>query len=490
LLTDVLRGEWGFDGIVDSDWTGIGELLNHGVGADSAEIALRALTAGVDVDMVSETYAKALPGLVRSGRVSQAVLDEAVRRVLRVKYRLGLFEDPYRGIDPARERAAMVTAENRQVARESGRQSIVLLKNDRSVLPLRKDLARVAVIGALAADTAAGLGNWAGLGNGKEGVSVLDAVRKAVSAKTTVTYSAGASPRNADSSMIAAAVAAARRANAVILVIGETPDMSAEAGSRATVDLPGAQLQLARAIARTGVPTVVVLMNGRPLAIQELHDRFPAILETWFLGVEHGNATADVLFGDFNPIGKLPVTFPRVTGQEPIYYAHRKTGRPSSETEHYTSRYLDVSFTPLYPFGHGLSYTTFTLGAPQLSASSIGLSDTLHVRVTATNSGKLAGVEVVQLYVRDDVASVTRPVQQLRGFQRVALAPGESRTVDFPIDVRDLAFYDIGMRHVVEPGTFTVFAGSSSTMTQQASFRLDTPNGSSVAVPDGCPVVR
>lgn len=489
LLTDLLRGEWGFDGLVDSDWTGIGELLNHGVGADSADIARAAVTAGVDMDMVSETYAHALSGLVRSGRVPQSVLDEAVRRVLRVKYRLGLFDDPYRGIDAARERTTMVTAEHRRAARESGRESIVLLKNTGNVLPLRKDLARVAVIGTLAADTAVGLGNWSALGSGKEGVSILDAVRKAVSSRTTVTYAAGASPKNADSSMIAAAVATARRANAVILVIGETPDMSAEAGSRAIIELPGAQIQLARAIARTGVPTVVVLLNGRPLAMQELDDRFPAILETWYLGIEHGSATADVLFGDYNPGGKLPVTVPRVTGQVPIYYAHRNTGRPSSE-QHYTSRYIDVPFTPLYAFGHGLSYTTFAVSAPQLSATSITSSDTLHVRATVSNTGKVAGVEVVQLYVRDDVASVTRPVEQLRGFQRVSLAPGESRTLDFPLDVRDLAFYDLNMLHVAEAGTFTVFVGTSSADTQRASFRLDVPNGSSVPVPDGCPVVR
>jgi beta-glucosidase len=490
LLTDVLRGEWGFDGLVDSDWTGIGELLNHGIGADSAEIGRRAITAGVDMDMVSETYVRALPELVRGGRVSQAVLDEAVRRVLRVKYRLGLFDDPYRGADTARERTAMVTAENRAAAREAALESIVLLKNDGALLPLRKDLRNIAVIGALAADTGAVLGNWTGLGRKGDAVSVLDGIRRAVSSRTTVTYVRGASPKSQDSSGIANAVAAARKANAVILVIGETPDMSAEAKSRAIIELPGAQMKLVDAVRRTGVPTIVVLMNGRPLAIQELHDRMPAILETWFLGLEHGTATADVIFGDYNPSGRLPVSFPRVTGQAPIYYAHKNTGRPPAQDNDYSSKYIDVPWTPLYPFGHGLSYTSYTLGAPQLSRTTMGTADTLHVSVAVNNTGKVAGDEVVQLYLRDDVATVTRPVQELRGFQRVSLAPGESRTLDFPIDARDLAFYDVDMRRVVEPGSFTVFVGTSSVETQRTKFTVQTPDGRPVAVAAGCPVVR
>ena len=490
LLTDVLRGEWGFDGLVDSDWTGVGELLNHGIGADSAEIGRRAITAGVDMDMVSETYVHALAPLVRNGRLPQAVVDDAVRRVLRVKYRLGLFDDPYRGADTARERTTMVTAEYRAAARDAARQAIVLLKNDRALLPLRKDLRNIAVIGALAADTGAVLGNWTALGRKTDAVSVLDGIRRAVSSRTTVTYVRGASPQNQDSSGIAAAVAAARKADVVVLVIGETPNMSAEAKSRAIIDLPGAQMRLADAVRGAGVPTVVVLMNGRPLAIQALHDRMPAILETWFLGLEHGTATADVLFGDYNPSGKLPVTFPRTTGQAPIYYAHRNTGRPPATDNDYSSKYIDVPWTPLYPFGHGLSYTSFTLGAPQLSRPSMSPGDTLHVRVTVTNTGRVAGDEVVQLYVRDDVATVTRPVEELRGFARVSLAPGESRAVDFPIDARDLAFYDLSMHRVVEPGAFTVFAGNSSVTTQQAKFQIATADGKPVAVAAGCPVVR
>ena len=485
LTRRILREEWGFDGLVDSDWTGVGELLNHGIGADSADVGAAALRAGVDVDMVSDIYRKTIPGLVRSGRVPQAEVDEAVKRVLRLKYRLGLFSDPYRGISAAGEQAAMVTAPNRAAAREAARQSIVLLKNDGGVLPLSKTLRTVAVIGALGADTVATIGNWGALGRHVDAVSVLDGIRRALP-RSTVTYSRGASPRDNDTSGIRAAVVAARRANAVVLVVGETPDMSAEAGSRATVDLHGAQMRLVRAVRATGVPTVVVLMNGRPLALQELDSLMPAIVETWYLGLEHGSATADVLFGDYNPSGKLPVTFPRVTGQVPIYYAHKNTGRPSNDTQHYTSRYIDVSYTPLYPFGHGLSYTTFATSAPRPSATTIRGGDSLQVEVDVTNTGSVAGTTVVQLYVRDDVGSITRPVRELRGFSRVSLRPGEKRTVSFPVDARALAFHDASMRLVAEPGTFTLYAGQDAAHGESASFTFATADGRPFEVADRC----
>ena len=485
LTRQILRDEWGFNGMVVSDWTGIGELLNHGIGADSADVAKAAIDAGVDMDMVAEVYRKALPGLVRSGRVPQAEVDDAVRRVLRLKYRLGLFSDPYRGISDTAEQRAMVTPAYRALAREAARQSIVLLRNDGNVLPLKKTLATVAVIGALGADTAATIGNWAGVGRPADAVSVLDGIRRALP-RANVLYSRGASPGSSDTSGIAAAVAAARRANAVILVVGETPDMSAEASSRATIDLPGAQMKLVRAVRATGVPAVVVLMNGRPLALQELDSLMPAIVETWFLGIEHGTATADVLFGDYNPGGRLPVTFPRVTGQVPIYYAHKRTGRPSNDSTKYTSRYLDVSFTPLYPFGHGLSYTTFTTSAPRPGAPTMRAGDTLRVEVDVTNTGSVAGDAVVQLYFRDDVASITRPVRQLTGFARVTLAPGEKRTVRFPVVTRDLAFHDASMRLVAEPGSFTLFAGPDAEHGDSAKFTLATPDGRPVPVADAC----
>jgi beta-glucosidase len=486
LTTDILRHEWGFDGMVVSDWTGVAELLNHGVGGDSATVGALAIQAGVDMDMVSEIFVHKLPALVKSGRLPEATVDEAVRRVLRLKYRLGLFEDPYRYSDTTRERTMILTAANRTAAREIARESIVLLKNTGNVLPLKKDLATIAVIGRLATDSGAVLGAWAGVGRSQDAVSVLDGIRRAVSPRTVVRYSRGASPESADTSAIAAAVSAARGANAVILVIGEGAGMSGEASSRASIELPGAQPQLVKAIAAVGVPVVAVLMNGRPLALESLHNSVPAILETWFLGTEHGNATADILFGDVSPAGKLPVTFPRVTGQVPIYYNHKNTGRPPDAQNHYSSKYIDEPWTPLYSFGHGLSYTQFNLSAPRLSAMTIRPTDTLRIDVDVTNTGAIAGDEIVQLYLRDDFASVTRPVQMLRGFRRIHLAPGERRTASFTLTARDMALFDRDLRLVVEPGTFTVQTGDSSDRTQSAGFRLDTPAGTSVAVADTC----
>jgi beta-glucosidase len=483
LLTDILRTEWKFDGVVVSDWTGIWELMNHGVAADSAQAGELALHAGVDMDMVSEIYSRALPRSAAAKRINMAELDEAVRRVLRFKYRLGLFKDPYLRENAAREGSDILTAANRAAARESARRSIVLLKNDRNTLPLQKTIASLAVIGALAVDSNAVLGSWTALGRHEDAVPVLDGIRRAVSAETNVTYARGASPTSTDTSGIAEAVRVARAADAVVLVVGETGDMSAEAESRSTLELPGAQQQLADAIAATGKPVVVVLMNGRPLSIERLNETMPAILETWFLGIEHGNAVGDVLFGDANPGGKMPVTTPRVVGQVPIYYNHKNTGRPPT-TEKYTSKYWDIPWTPLYPFGYGLSYTSFSVSAPRLSASSIGANDSLRVEVDVTNTGQRAGDEVVQLYVRDDVGSVTRPVMELRRFRRVTLTPGQRTTVRWALGVGDLAFYDLAMRRVAEPGTFRIFVGTNSSDTRSAPFTLQ--GTSSVAVPDRC----
>ncbi|MFN8583251.1 MAG: glycoside hydrolase family 3 N-terminal domain-containing protein [Gemmatimonadaceae bacterium] len=486
LISDVLRGEWGFNGMVVSDWTGVGELLNHGIGPDSGTVGKAAIEAGVDMDMVSEIYRSSFPALVRSGRLSLAAIDDAARHVLQFKYRLGLFDNPYRASDANRARTMTLTADDRATARDVARQSIVLLKNQGGVLPLRKDLGAIAVIGSLAADTGAVLGNWAALGRPSDAVSVLDGIKRAVSTGTSVLYARGASPESDDASGIADAVSVARRAQAVVLVIGETPGMSAEAASRASLEVPGAQLQLAEAIQATGVPTVVVLMNGRPLSIPWLADHVPAILETWYLGIEAGTATADVLFGDYNPGGKLPISFPRSVGQVPVYYAHKNTGRPPSQDNKYTSKYLDLPWTPQFPFGYGLSYTTFTVSAPHLDHETMQSGETLRVDVSVANTGRVAGDEVVQLYVRDDAATVTRPVKELRGFRRVTLKPGESTSVRFVLTNQDLAFYDVSMRRVVEPGTFTVYAGSSSDDVREARFTLATPGGRAVPVPDGC----
>ncbi|GAC1647987.1 MAG: glycoside hydrolase family 3 N-terminal domain-containing protein [Gemmatimonadaceae bacterium] len=486
LTTDILRGEWGFDGLVVSDWTGIGELLKHGVARDSASAGRLAIDAGVDIDMVSGIYRGHLARLVQSGELSPRVVDEAVRRVLRLKYRLGLFRDPYHSADTARARVTMLTPRMREAARRVARESIVLLKNDRALLPLRKDLRTLAVIGALADDSEAVLGNWQGQGRSADAVSVLQGIRRAVSPRTNVLVARGASPEGDDTSGVAEAVRTARRADAVVLVIGETPSMSAEAASRASIDIPGAQLRLAEAIAATGVPTVVVLMNGRPLALQWLNDHVPAILETWFLGIEAGPATADVLFGDYNPAGKLPVSFPRATGQIPIYYNHKNTGRPPVATDKFTSKYIDLPWTPLYVFGHGLSFTSFQYGRPRLGGPILRPGETLRVDVDVTNTGARPGSEVVQLYVGDEVASVTRPVRELRVFRRGTLQPGETSTVSFTLTPDALAFYDIAMQRVAQPGRVTVWIGGSSAASIEGHFQFETPDGRPLLLPERC----
>jgi beta-glucosidase len=491
LLTEVLRNDWGFQGLVVSDYTAIRELLEHGVGANDEDVGVAALRAGVDVDMLSEIFLEDIPPAVRSGRIDEALVDRAVRRVLRAKYWLGLFDDPYRYHDASREEADVLTPDHRAFAREIGREAIVLLKND-GVLPLRKDLSRIAVIGSLAESARDVLGNWVLAGRAEDAVTVLDGIRQAVPG-TDIVYEPGVGslsdavgfggPQDpaafagpfADTSGFSAAVSAAEGADAVVLVVGEGQGMSAEASSRADITLPGAQLELAKRVIATGTPTVVVLMNGRPLAIPWLAENAPALLETWFLGTEMGPAVADVVFGDHNPSGKLPVTFPRATGQVPIYYGHRNTGRPPSEQNRFTSKYLDVAWTPQYPFGHGLSYTTFEYAGPRLDRSTIAAGDSVTVEATITNTGERAGQEVVQLYVRDDVGSVTRPVRELRGFRKVRLEPGQSETVRFTLGTDDLAFYDLDMVRVVEPGTFTVFVGGSSAAADSASFTVEAP---------------
>jgi beta-glucosidase len=385
---------------------------------------------------------------------------------------LGLFDDPYRYCDPARETTSKLTPEARALARDSAGQSMVLLKNAGEVLPLSKTLKHIAVVGALATDTRSALGSWPGLGQPADAVSVLDGIRRAVSKETRVTYVAGAAPTSQERSGFGEAERAARDADVVVAVLGEHADMSGEARSRTGLLLPGAQQALLERLYATGKPIVVVLMNGRPLALPWMDAHVPAILESWFLGVEMGNAVADVLFGDRNPSGKLPISFPRNVGQVPIYYAHKQTGRPPAAHDPYTSRYIDVPWTPLYPFGYGLSYTQFRIGTPQLSAARIEPTAQLSVRVSVQNVGKRAGTEVVQLYLRDDVGSTTRPVKQLRGFQRVTLAPGDTRELTFTLDQDDFALLDDKLQRVVEAGSFTVMVGSSSEDVQSASFSI------------------
>jgi len=384
------------------------------------------------------------------------VVDSAVMRILRAKTRLGLFRDPYR------PRTAPPTSEIRSLARRVAGESIVLLKNERSLLPLDPKSGTIAVIGPLADNKEEPLGPWHTQGQAADVVTVLQGIKAKVPAAPPVLYAQGSGIEDSSTAGLAAAVAAARQAKVAVLVLGERGDMSGEAASRSSLDLPGVQQQLLEAVAATGTPVVLVLMNGRPLILPWASDHVPAIVETWFLGVEAGNAIADVLFGDVNPSARLPVTFPRVLGQVPLYYNHRNTGRPPDVNNKFSSKYLDVPVTPRYPFGFGLSYTTFGYGSLKLSMTRARVSDTVTATVTVANTGSREGTEVVQLYVRDEVASVSRPVRELKGFKRVTLKPGESRAVDLRVAVRDLWFYGLDMKRVVEPGTFRVYVGPNS----------------------------
>ena len=479
LLTEVLRDRWKFDGLVVSDWTGVQELLQHGIAKDPATAARRALGAGVDMEMSSTLYRSTLAAEVKAGRFPIARVNEAVRRVLLTKAALGLFEDPYRKVDVARERSDILTAANRAAAREIARESVVLLTNrnvgSAPALPFRKDVRSLAVIGPLADDAQSAIGAWSGAGQAGEAVTVLAGIRRALP-QTKLVHVRGAPIDTESTAGFAEAERAARDADAVLLVLGERGDMTGEATSRASLDLPGSQLALAQAVVRAagqGKPVVAVLMNGRPLAVPWLADSASALVESWYLGVEHGNALADVLFGDVAPSGKLPVTFPRVTGQVPIYYAHRNTGRPADPKNHYTSKYLDVLETPLFPFGHGLSYTTFGYTDLRPTSTAVRAGDSVAVTVTVSNTGPREGTEVVQLYLRHDAASVTRPVRELKRFARVTLRPGEARTVRFTVGPEDMAFYDLDLRRVVEPGAITLFAGGSSAAALEAHLAVN-----------------
>jgi len=472
LIRDVLRRDWGFDGVLVSDYTGVMELLRHSVASDSAAAGVLALRAGVDVDMVSAIYLNHLPRLVRDGVVAESLVHQAARRVLRAKYLLGLFNDPYRYSDTTRERERTLTPEHLAHAREMARKSIVLLKNTAATLPLSKRLRTIAVIGPLADDARSAIGSWAAAGRPEDAITVLAGIRQAVSSETRVLYARGAEVEGADTTGFAEAVRMARQADAVILVVGEHQDMSAEARNRSSLDLPGVQQSLAERVHATGKPVTAVLANGRPLSIPWLDANIPAIVEAWYLGVQMGPAVADVLFGDFNPGGKLPITVPRNVGQVPIYYNHKNTGRPPDEKDKYTSKYYDVPWTPLYPFGHGLSYTSFDYRNLRLSAAKIRPSDSVTVSVEVTNTGNRTGDEVVQLYLRDDVASLTQPVKELRGFRRISLEPGQTRLVAFTLGRDDLSFPGPDLRPIVEPGTFTVYVGTSSEDVSEAKFEV------------------
>ncbi len=464
LTNTVLRREWGFQGFVVSDWTSIAELRAHGIAASAADAGRLALAAGVDMDMVAGIYVDSLPALVRSGKVPITEVNEAVRRVLRAKFRLGLFDDPYRALPPV--------PQDRALARRAAQESIVLLKNESGLLPIAATTKTIAVIGPLAADTVDPLGPWSGQSNPGDVVSVLAGIRERAGSGITVLTTPGTGVTDGDTSGIADAVATAQRADLAILVLGEADTMSGEASSRSRLGLPGAQERLEQAVVATGKPVVLVLMSGRPLVLSWSAEHVPAIVEAWFLGDEAGHAIADVLFGDVNPSGRLPVTFPRSVGQIPIYYAEKSTGRPAVEGQHFTSKYLDIPNTPLYPFGYGLSYTTFAYRDLQVRHARLGTNDTLVVSVTVANTGNRSGSEVAQLYVHDDVASVTRPVRQLRGFRRVELGPGAAQTIEFRVPVQQLGLWNQAMKYVVEPGAFHVYVGFNSTAELAGTFEV------------------
>jgi len=469
-LTKVLRQEWKFDGFVVSDYTSVKELINHGVVANEEEAAASALNAGVDMEMVSRSFNAFGPQLLKQNKLTMATIDEAVRRILRIKFRLGLFDHPY--TDEGREPTSLLRPESIRLAREIAGRSMVLLKNDRDVLPLDKNVGSIAVIGPLADDRRAPLGWWAGDGKEDNTVTPLAGIKAKVSAQTKVGYAKGCEVKSDSTAGFQEAIDLAKQSDVAIVFVGELAEMVGEAASRSSLDLPGRQLELVQAIHATGKPTIVVLVNGRPLTIGWIVNNAPAILESWMGGTQSGNAIADILFGDVNPGAKLPVTFPRTVGQVPIYYNHMNTGRPPEAENRYTSKYIDAPWTPLFPFGFGLSYTKFKISDLQLSAPRIDANGKLTVSVEVENVGRRAGDEVVQLYIRDPVASMTRPVKELKGFQRVTLQPGEKRRIEFVLDREHLGFWNREMRYVVEPGEFRVMVGADSVDVTEAKFEV------------------
>ena len=491
--TDILKAEWGFDGFVESDYTAVAELracppktpdsgpCGHGIAADGPDAAQAALNAGTDSEMVSTFFRDYGKQLLAQHRISMSRINDAARRILRVKFRAGLFEHPFVDQAKATDPRSFLTAADRAAARAAAGRSMVLLKNDGKTLPL--DPAKsVAVIGPLANDQHDMLGPWAGQGRPEDAVSVFDGI-KAQNPNTTFTQGCTILDKDPPDNTPAgecgsdagfpAAVAAANAADQVVLALGESYIQSGEAESRSAIDLPGKQQELIDAIKATGKPFVVVLFNGRPLALSQVDASSPALLEAWFPGVEAGNAVADVLFGKVNPGGKLPVSFPRVLGQVPIYYNHEPTGRPCDVASKYVSRYRDLATCDsLYPFGFGLSYTKFSVNNLSLSAQSVSKNGKITATVDVTNVGTRTGDDVVQLYIHDPVASISQPVRRLRGFQRMMLAPGAKQTVSFTLDKNDFGFYNNLGKFVVEPGSIDVYAGDNSTADLKQSFTV------------------
>ena len=491
-MNRILKGEWGFDGFVEGDWTAVAELracppklpdtgpCGHGVAADGPAAAALALNAGVDSEMTSTLIRDFGQQLLAQDRISMRRIDDAVRRILRVKFRAGLFEHPYAPVTPDKAEAEMLRPDAVAAARKAASRSMVLLQNKGGVLPLDPSK-KTAVIGPLANNQHDMLGPWWGAGRDTDAVTVLDGIKQqspgatyAEGCKLSNTEPPTTDPEGCGSDAgFAEAIAVAKAADQVVLALGETREMSGEAAARSTLDLPGRQEELIQAIKATGKPFAVVLFNGRPLTLEGVVDDAPAILDAWFPGVQAGPAVADVVFGQVNPGGKLPVSFPRRLGQVPIYYNHEPTGRPCDPEQKYVSRHRDIpSCSPLFEFGHGLSYTTFDVSNLQLSSSTVSKNGSLRASVTVTNTGRRKGDEVVQLYLHDPVASLSQPVRRLRGFERVNLDPGETRKVTFTINRSDFGFYDNRGHFVVEPGQIELYAGDSSQATLKRTFRV------------------
>jgi len=492
LMNQILKGEWDFDGFVEGDWTAVAELracppktpdageCGHGVAADGPAAAALALNAGVDSEMTSTLIRDFGAQLLEQRRISMRRVDDAVRRILRVKFRAGLFENPYAPVEPDKAEAEMLKPDAVAAARNAASRSMVLLQNKDGILPLDPSK-KTAVIGPLASNQHDMLGPWWGAGRDTDAVTVLDGINQQ---SPGATYAEGCKLSNTEpphtdpegcgsDDGFAEAVAAAQEADQVVLALGETREMSGEAAARSTLDLPGRQEELLQAIKATGKPFAVVLFNGRPLALENIVEDAPAILEAWFPGVQAGPAVADVVFGNVNPGGKLPVSFPRRLGQVPIYYNHEPTGRPCNPEVKWNSRHRDIpSCSPQFVFGHGLSYTTFEVSNLQLSAATVPKNRSLQASVTVTNTGSRKGDEVVQLYLHDPVASISQPVRRLRGFERVTLDPGQARTVTFTLDNSDFGFYDNRGKFVVEPGQIDVYAGNSSNADMMQSFTV------------------
>ena len=475
LLTDILRTEWGFEGFVVTDYTSINELVPHGVAKDNKDAADIALNAGVDMDMQSGAYMDFLKELIADGKVTEKQVTTSVRRILALKYKLGLFSDPYRYCDETREKELLMTPEHLEAARDMARKSAVLLKNNNQTLPISKDK-KIALIGPLANDKYNIIGSWTAAGDHyTKPVTVLEGFKEKITNQANLFFTQGCEINSENTADFQIAINIAKKADVVVMVMGESERMSGEAASRTNLDLPGNQKELLKAIKKLGKPMVLVLMNGRPLTLEWENENMDAILETWFPGTMGGYAIADLIFGDANPSGKLTMTFPRNVGQIPIYYNVKNTGRPyelNGPEQRYRSRYLDVSNSPLYPFGYGLSYTTFKYTDFSVDKKTYAFKEKINISVTVKNTGAVEGEEVVQLYVRDLVASVTLPLKELKRFSKIKLKPDESKKVTFTLTSDDLAFYTKDMSFKAEAGEFKLFVGTNSDELLETTFTL------------------